>query len=120
MEALDKQDSANVYLVLMDLKMPVMNGVVATRKIAEKYSNTRVLILTTFNDDEWVFEAIRCGASGYLLNDRPLNELIKAIKGTVNGESYADPVRDEACFIDRRKYANATHSLLNSPVVNGY
>jgi DNA-binding NarL/FixJ family response regulator len=91
MEALEKLEGAKVDLVLMDLKMPVMNGVIATRKIAEKYPTTRVLILTTFNDDEWVFEAIRSGASGYLLKDRPRNELIKAIKGTVNGESYVDP-----------------------------
>lgn len=90
-EALEKLESIDVDLVLMDLKMPIMNGVIATRKIIEKHPNTRVLILTTFNDDEWVFEAIRSGASGYLLKDRPRNELIKAIKGTVNGESYVDP-----------------------------
>ena len=57
----------------------------------EKYPSVKVLILTTFNDDEWVFEAIRSGASGYLLKDRPRHELIKAIKGTVSGESYIDP-----------------------------
>ena len=76
---------------LMDLKMPVMNGVIATRAIAEKYPSTKILILTTFNDDDWVFEAIRSGASGYLLKDRPRQELIKAIKGTVRGEAYVDP-----------------------------
>jgi DNA-binding NarL/FixJ family response regulator len=50
-----------------------------------------VLILTTFSDDDWVFEAIRGGASGYLLKDRPRQELIQAIKGTVSGETYVDP-----------------------------
>lgn len=90
-EALEKLEGVEADLVLMDLKMPVMNGVIATRKIVEKYPNTKVLILTTFNDDEWVFEAIRSKASGYLLKDRPRQELIKAIKGTVHGESYLDP-----------------------------
>ncbi len=90
-EALEKIEGVNPDLVLMDLKMPVMNGVIATRKIMEKYPDIKVLILTTFNDDDWVFEAIRSGASGYLLKDRPRNELIKAIKGTVSGESYVDP-----------------------------
>lgn len=90
-EALEKIETAEVDLVMMDLKMPVMNGVIATRKIVGKFPKIRVLILTTFNDDEWVFEAIRSGASGYLLKDRPRHELIKAIKGTVSGESYVDP-----------------------------
>lgn len=78
-------------LVLMDLKMPVMNGIVATRKIREQYPNIRVLVLTTYDDDEWVFDAIRGGAAGYLLKDRPRDELIGAIKGTIDGNAYIDP-----------------------------
>lgn len=90
-EALEKIEGVETDLVLMDLKMPVMNGVIATRKIIEKHPEVKVLILTTFTDDEWLFEAIRSGAAGYLLKDRPRNELIKAIKGTFNEESYIDP-----------------------------
>lgn len=90
-EALDKLKTTQADLVLMDLKMPVMNGVIATRNIVQKYPSTKVLILTTFSDDDWVFEAIRGGASGYLLKDRPRQELIQAIKGTVSGETYVDP-----------------------------
>ena len=90
-EALEQIEKAKPDLVLMDLKMPEMNGVIATRKIREKYPDIRILILTTFDDDEWLFDAIRSGASGYLLKDRPRGELISAIKGTVRGGSYVDP-----------------------------
>lgn len=78
-------------LVLMDLKMPVMNGVEATRQIKTLHPEVKVLVLTTYADDEWVFDAIRAGASGYLLKDTPRDELIKAIKGTVTGRTYVDP-----------------------------
>jgi DNA-binding NarL/FixJ family response regulator len=78
-------------LVLMDLKMPLMNGVEATRQIKTNYPQVTVLVLTTYADDEWVFDAIRAGAAGYLLKDTPRDELIKAIKGTVSGKTYMDP-----------------------------
>jgi two-component system NarL family response regulator len=75
----------------MDLKMPEMNGVVATRKIKEKYPNIHILILTTYDDEEWIIDAIRGGADGYLLKDTPPRDLINAIKGTLNGKSFIDP-----------------------------
>ena len=71
--------------------MPEMNGIQATRKLRELYPKMQILILTTYADDEWLFDAIRGGASGYLLKDRPRKELIEAIKGTVAGEAYIDP-----------------------------
>jgi DNA-binding NarL/FixJ family response regulator len=78
-------------LVLMDLKMPIMNGVEATRRIKANHPEVKVLVLTTYDDDEWVFDAIRAGASGYLLKDTPRDELIKAIRGTFAGKTYVDP-----------------------------
>jgi DNA-binding NarL/FixJ family response regulator len=78
-------------LVLMDLKMPVLNGVEATRQIRTKHPDVKVLVLTTYDDDEWVFDAIKAGASGYLLKDTPRDELVKAIRGTVTGKTYVDP-----------------------------
>jgi DNA-binding NarL/FixJ family response regulator len=78
-------------LVLMDLKMPIMNGVEATRQIRAKYLGVKILVLTTYDDDEWVFDAIQAGASGYLLKDTPRDEVIKAVKGTVSGKTYVDP-----------------------------
>ncbi len=78
-------------IVLMDLKMPVMNGVQATRLIRERYPAVRVLVLTTYDADEWVFDAIRGGAAGYLLKDAPRERLIEAIRDTVEGKTHVDP-----------------------------
>lgn len=90
-EALEMLPSLKPSLVLMDLKMPEMNGVLATRKIKEDFPGIYVLVLTTYDDDEWIFDAIRSGASGYLLKDTPPAELIKSIKGTLQGMSFIDP-----------------------------
>ena len=78
-------------LVLMDLKMPVMNGVDATREIKAKYPGVKILVLTTYGTDEWVFDAIRAGASGYLLKDAPREGVLSAIRGTIEGKTYVDP-----------------------------
>ena len=90
-EALRLIPESNPDLVLMDLKMPQMSGVLATRKIKEDNKDIFVLVLTTYDDDEWIFDAIRSGASGYLLKDTPPAELIRAIKGTIEGKSFIDP-----------------------------
>ena len=78
-------------LILMDLKMPIMNGIEATREIRAKFPNIKILVLTTYDDDEWVFDAIRAGASGYLLKDTPRQKIVEAIRGTMSGKSYVDP-----------------------------
>lgn len=90
-EAVEMVADKGADLILMDLKMPIMNGVEATRQITMKYPEAKVLVLTTYADDEWVFDAIQAGASGYLLKDTPREELIKAVRGTVTGKAYVDP-----------------------------
>ncbi|MEL6525181.1 MAG: response regulator transcription factor [Chloroflexota bacterium] len=78
-------------IILMDLKMPGKNGIQATRHIKAHYPETQVLVLTTYDADEWVFDAIRSGAAGYLLKNTPPADLIKAVKKTVAGETPIDP-----------------------------
>jgi NarL family two-component system response regulator LiaR len=90
-EAVEMAEREKPDLVLMDLKMPVMNGVDATREIRAKCPGVKVLVLTTYGTDEWVFDAIRAGASGYLLKNASREEVLSAIRGTVEGKTYIDP-----------------------------
>lgn len=91
-QAVELAQKTKPDLVLMDLKMPGMNGIQATRAIREQLPDTRVLVLTTYDADEWVFDAIRSGAAGYMLKDTPRDRLIPAIKDTVAGKTHVDPV----------------------------
>ena len=78
-------------VVLMDLKMPGTNGITATRNITNRFDQVKVLVLTTFDAPEWVDDAIKAGAAGYLLKDSPRHRLIEAIKGTASGRTHVDP-----------------------------
>ena len=90
-EALELIPEAKPSVILMDLKMPGMNGIQATQQISERHPHIRVLVLTTYGADEWVVDAIRSGAAGYLLKGTPRASLIAAIKGTAAGETHVDP-----------------------------
>lgn len=78
-------------IVLMDLRMPRLGGVAATREITRDLPGTQVLVLTTLNDDETVFEAVRAGAHGYLLKDVTEQELLETIRALRRGESRLTP-----------------------------
>lgn len=90
-EALEMVSKTRPDLVLMDLKMPGMNGIHATREICNRHPEVRVLVLTTYDADAWVFDAIRSGAAGYLLKDTPGQDIIAAVKGTMEGKNHVDP-----------------------------
>jgi DNA-binding NarL/FixJ family response regulator len=78
-------------VVVMDVRMPVMDGIEATRRITRDRSGSRVLILTTFDLDEYVFEALRAGASGFALKSRPPEELLSGIRTVAAGEALLAP-----------------------------
>ncbi len=78
-------------VVLMDVRMPRMTGVEATARITERWSEVRVLILTTFDDDEYIFEGFRAGAKGYLLKDISAEDLVGAIRAVHRGEAPVQP-----------------------------
>lgn len=78
-------------VILMDLRMPVLDGVAATRRICAQNPDCRVIVLTTFDDDEHIFDGLRAGAAGYLLKDVPSAKLVEAIRTTARGESFLQP-----------------------------
>jgi DNA-binding NarL/FixJ family response regulator len=91
-EALVVCERTRPDVVLMDLQMPGMNGVVATRRLGVQSPGVKVLVLTTFEDDEHVFEALRAGAVGYLLKDVSGARLNEAVRAAARGESFLTPV----------------------------
>jgi DNA-binding NarL/FixJ family response regulator len=78
-------------VVLMDLQMPVLDGAAATRRLKAELPQCRVIVLTTFDDDEMVFDGLRAGALGYLLKDVPSEKLAEAIRLAARGESFLQP-----------------------------
>jgi DNA-binding NarL/FixJ family response regulator len=89
--ALEQIPTLQPDLVLMDIRMPIMDGVAATGAIAEQYPTTKVLVLTTFDDDEYVSQAMRLGAKGYLLKDTEPDELALAIRSVHKGHTQLGP-----------------------------
>ncbi|MBD2775365.1 response regulator transcription factor [Iningainema tapete] len=90
-KALDAIATLQPDIVLMDIRMPVMDGVAATAVIAQQYPHTKVLVLTTFDDDEYVSQAMRRGAKGYLLKDTEPDELAMAIRAVYKGHTQLGP-----------------------------
>jgi DNA-binding NarL/FixJ family response regulator len=78
-------------VVLLDIRMPVMDGIAATEQICQRFPGTCVLVLTTFDDDEYVSQAMRFGAKGYLLKDTPSEELATAIRAVHQGYTHLGP-----------------------------
>lgn len=90
-EAIDVVMRTNPDVILMDLLMPVLDGVAATREIRARELRGRIIALTTFDDDEYVFEALRVGAVGYLLKDVSGQQLVEAIQAAAQGGSFLQP-----------------------------
>jgi RNA polymerase sigma factor (sigma-70 family) len=90
-EAIELARQHRPAVVLMDLHMPVLDGVSAIRRLRTDWPNCQVIALTTFDDDENVFEALRAGAIGYLLKDVPPEDLFEAIRLSARGESFFQP-----------------------------
>jgi DNA-binding NarL/FixJ family response regulator len=85
LEALHEMEKHIIDIVIMDIRMPVMNGLEATRKIKERWPDVKILILTTFNDDEYAVQALKDGANGFLLKTAEQQKLIQAIYSCMKG-----------------------------------
>ncbi len=116
LQAIQVADASSPDILLMDIKMPFVNGVQATASITTRYPSMKILILTTFDDDDLVFEAIAAGAQGYLLKDVPAEELIATIRRIVMGESIIQPTIATRMLMRYGKNGNlAPPSLASSP-----
>jgi DNA-binding NarL/FixJ family response regulator len=91
LEAVDKAARFDPTVVLMDIRMPELDGLEATRRILAADDDARILILTTFDLDEYVYEALRAGASGFMLKDDPPEQLIAAIRTVAAGDALLSP-----------------------------
>ena len=90
-EVLDSLKTESVDIILMDVRMPNMSGVDCTRIVKKEYPNIKVIILTTFDDDEYIYDALKYGASGYLLKGCSLEELSSAIHSVLSGGACFNP-----------------------------
>lgn len=90
-EAIAQVAALHPDVILMDIRMPVMDGVAATQAICQQFPETKVLVLTTFGDETYVAQALRSGASGYLLKDTPFEELTQAIRFVHKGYTQIGP-----------------------------
>jgi DNA-binding NarL/FixJ family response regulator len=90
-QAIAQVETLQPDVVLMDVRMPILDGVAATRVICQQFSQTKVLVLTTFDDDEYVSQAMRLGARGYLLKDTHSDDLAGAIRAVHKGYTQMGP-----------------------------
>jgi DNA-binding NarL/FixJ family response regulator len=102
-EAVEKAARFDPAVVLMDIRMPELDGIAATRRILAADATARILILTTFDLDEYVYEALRAGASGFVLKDDPPEQLLAAIRTVAGGDALLSPA------VTKRVIARFTH-----------
>ncbi|WP_020664750.1 response regulator [Amycolatopsis benzoatilytica] len=90
-EAVELARAQRPDLVLMDVRMPVLDGVAATARICAELPETSVLVITTFDLDEYAYSALRAGASGFLVKDAPADEMLVGIRGVLRGDAMVSP-----------------------------
>ncbi|HEX6301491.1 MAG TPA: response regulator transcription factor [Acidimicrobiia bacterium] len=108
-QAVEAAKRLQPHVVLMDIRMPKLDGLSATRAIVKRGGATRVVILTTYDLDEYVFDALRAGASGFLLKDSPPDRLLEAVRVVSSGEALLSP------SITRKLIEEFTHRPMAEP-----
>lgn len=111
LEAIAAAQRLRPDVVLMDIRMPRLDGLEATRRLGEAKTETRVLILTTFGLSEYVYEALRAGASGFLLKDAPAEDLLAAVRIVARGDALLDPSITRAVIAEYTARPERRHDL---------
>ncbi|NJK56285.1 MAG: response regulator transcription factor, partial [Pleurocapsa sp. SU_5_0] len=112
--AIQQVEALQPDVVLMDIRMPIMDGREATRIIGQKFADTKVLVVSTFDEDDYIAHAIKAGAKGYLLKDMPVEELAQAIRLVYRGYSQMGPGLMEK-MLDGVLDSSATEAESNRP-----
>jgi two-component system response regulator DevR len=102
-EALEQVSALKPEVVLMDIRLPGTSGIEACEEIVNKYPGTRVIMLTSYAEDEMLFSAIRAGASGYILKQIGSSDLVKALEAVSRGEALLDPAVTQRVFQEVRR-----------------
>jgi DNA-binding NarL/FixJ family response regulator len=106
--AIEQVEALHPDVVLMDVRMPEMDGVAATRELSAHHPEVKVIILTTFEDDETVFEGLKAGARGYLLKDISSEEMAQAVRKVAAGEALIEPRLTRKVLAEFSRLASAT------------
>jgi two-component system response regulator NreC len=107
-EAVQKTQELLPDVVLMDISMPVLSGLEATRQIKKRFPGVKTLVLTRYADEEYVFQILRAGASGYVVKKAAPTELVLAIKATYRGDSFLSPSISRKVIEEYIRHAEAT------------
>ena len=116
-EAVERAQALRPEVVLMDVRMPGLDGVAATRHLHEACPEVKVIILTTFDDDDYVFEGLRAGAVGYLLKDVPSEQLAEAIRAAARGEAFIQPSVARKVVAEFARLTEREHRRREQPLV---
>lgn len=114
-EAVTLCEKENIDVVLMDIRMPVCDGILGTKKIMQVAKNIKIIILTTFDDDQYIVEALKNGASGYLLKNISPDRIIEAIKSVYNGNMLIHPdvaIKLSGLLTQQSKFDFSRHGIL--------
>ena len=110
-EAIEQARRLQPDVIMMDIKMPRLNGIQATRQIKDALPATQIIILTTYAEDELVFEGVRAGALGYLLKDITRDKLTEAVRGAARGEAQIDPAVATQVLAEFQRMSNVLRRL---------